>query len=175
MHGSRDGCPTSAPLAFTGRAVSDDFAIKGARHDWQFRAQISSEGALTGTTRGNVPRAAEVPPLTLLDGQPSKSVRRCGPTMSRVAPLGKRLLKGGFTRTPEKVTALPFMRFLRSLPASPFRLRRDRPEFASGSSREGREESRLSVDVAASPFRVGGRKIRNPKSEIRNLHGTISL
>ncbi len=65
-------------------------------------------------------RAAEVPFFALFD--PSifcKPMRRLGQTMLKVAPLGDRALKGGFTRTPEKVTPLPYKRFLRSLPASP--------------------------------------------------------
>ncbi len=71
---------------------------------------------LSGSALGNVPRPAEVPFSILLDARTPTSARQSGPTMLKVAPLGERAVKAGFTRTPEKVTPLPSKRFLRSLP-----------------------------------------------------------
>ena len=73
---------------------------------------------LSGSAYRYGPRAAEVPFFALFDASIfCKPMRRLGQTMLKVAPLGKRALKAGFTRTPEKVTPLPCKRFLHSLPA----------------------------------------------------------
>ncbi len=78
-------------------------------------------------------RAAEVPSFALFDTSFfSRPAGRFGQSMLKVAPLGKRALKGRFTRTPENGPPLerkasmqevsPLVRFrLR------FQLRRDRP------------------------------------------------
>jgi hypothetical protein len=48
--GERETTHPPDPPAFTGRAVSDDFAIPRSRHERLSRLQTSSEGALTGNT-----------------------------------------------------------------------------------------------------------------------------
>ena len=101
-----------APSALTGRAVSDDVGNSGAHCELIFRAQSSSEGALTGITAqkvgmstsgrtfGNEPRAAEVPFLTLFESRCQSIGTLLGQTMSRVAPLGKPVGKATPRRKP---------------------------------------------------------------------------